>query len=262
MRVEVRRSNSEDAQGIVDLFAEDGNPHNWSLDKWSHFYQGYPEGEVVAFVAESPEGVVGHYGLFPVVIGGYQVYLGAHAYISKSVRGLAVISKLMKALDGFCVQHSVPFIVGFANPRFTIVKSKLFKWSTPFYASFVSCSCFCRADYSGRPLAFEYSSKWLKWRFGNEVGVPVVSRYQENEDGQLSFQLLCAEKLVEASELGLSRLECWSPEGYIKELNGRRFAQPFSVKVYSKNWNGPDLQDPDNWFIQMGDSDTFTYKAI
>ena len=109
MKFDVRRGTVSDAKAVVDLFSEGGNPHDWSMDLH------YTEGETVTFVAESQDKVIGHYGLFPVLIGGYRVYMGAHAYISETVRGLAVISQLMKSIDHFCIAQSVPFIVGFAN---------------------------------------------------------------------------------------------------------------------------------------------------
>lgn len=262
MKFDVRRGTADDASNIVALFSEGGNPHNWSLEKWRYYYQSYPEGETITFVAESKEGVIGHYGLFPVVIGGYSVYLGAHAYISESVRGLAVISQLMKLLDEFCIAQGIPFIVGFANHRFTIVKTKLFKWSTPFYASFISRSEFNSESYSNRPLTFEYSPDWLSWRFGSEANDPVISCYHKAEDYKPSFQLLYSTKDVKAESFGLSELEFWAPENYVSTPEEGSFSQPFSLKIYDKSWNGPDLRNPDNWFIQMADSDTFVYKAI
>ncbi|GAA0841451.1 hypothetical protein GCM10009113_07940 [Marinobacter szutsaonensis] len=262
MNFEVRRGCVEDAQGIVDLFSEGGNPHSWSYEKWQHYYQLYPEGDTVTFVAESQDGIIGHYGLFPVTIGDYSVYLGAHAYISESVRGLAVISQLMKALDEFCTAEGVPFIVGFANPRFTTVKTKLFKWRTPFYASFVKCSSFNPEHYQSRPFMFSYSDKWINWRFGPKAGNPVISRYQKSDSEPPVFQVLHTTKPVEASSMGLPELECWSPDGYIKMPANDHFSQPFSIKIYDRNWEGPDLCNPDNWFIQMGDSDTFLFRAI
>lgn len=262
MKFDVRLGTQKDAQGIVELFSEGGNPHNWTFDKWSHYYQDYPEGEAITFVAESEDRIIGHYGLFPVVIGGYNVYMGAHAYISESVRGLAVISSMMKALDYFCIEKNVPFIVGFANPRFTIVKTKLFKWKAPLYANFVKCKQFDPEVYLNRPLSFSYSERWIDWRFGEGVKAPVVSCYQRNTGDKPSFQLLHSTKKVEVDALGLPELECWSPDEYATNSTEERFSQPFSVKIYDKNWNGPSLEDPANWFIQMGDSDTFVFKGI
>lgn len=261
MKFEVRRSTPGDAEGIVRLFSEGGNPHNWALEKWQHYYQCYPEGETVAFVAESDQGIIGHYGLFPVVIGETPVYMGAHAYVSKSVRGLAVISQLMKSLDDFCIENDIPFIVGFANPRFTIVKTKLFKWKTPFFASFVTTNHFDHETFAERPLRFQYSDEWLQWRFGT-VAAPVVSQHMKAESETPTYQLLHTRTNVVANDYGLVELECWSPTGYLKEPDSPSFSQPFSVKIYAKNWKGADLLKPDNWYIQMGDSDTFVYKAI
>jgi hypothetical protein len=260
MKFDVRRATGADAESIVRLFQENGNPHGWSIDKWMHYYQDYTEGQTVSFVAVSEQGVIGHYGLFPVRIGSWDVYMGAHAYISESVRGLAVISRLMKSLDEFCVSKAVPFIVGFANPRFTMVKNKLFKWNTPLYASFVPKSCFDPNNYRDRPFHFQYSTGWLKWRFG--VSGPVVlSQYQPDDAMAPVYQLLYTDRNVKAEEFGVADFQCWSPEGY-RVSEGESFAQPFSVKIYDKQWTGPDLLDPENWFIQMGDSDTFVFKAL
>jgi hypothetical protein len=188
--------------------------------------------------------------------------LGAHAYIAETVRGLAVISRLMKSLDEFCVDHGVPFIVGFANPRFTTVKTKLFKWNTPFYAVFEKCSSFDPEAYKSRQLAFSYSEQWLNWRFGLQASDPVISRHKKSDGDVTSFQLLHTKKSVEAKSFDLVELEYWNPKGYVKLPEKESFSQPFSLKVYDKNWDGPDLMNPNNWFIQMGDSDTFVFEAV
>lgn len=262
MKFNIRLGTKKDAQGIVELFSEGGNPHNWTIDKWAHYYQNYPEGETITFVAESGGRIIGHYGLFPVVIGGNYVYMGAHAYISESVRGLAVISSLMKALDHFCIKQDIPFIVGFANPRFTIVKTKLFKWNTPLYANFETSAQFNPEKYKTRAFSFSYSDKWINWRFGNKAKSPVISRYQIKESENSSFQLLHTTRMVEAVTFDLPEIEYWNPDKYTKIPEKNHFSQPFSVKIYDKNWSGHDLKDPNNWFIQMGDSDTFIFKAI
>jgi hypothetical protein len=67
---------------------------------------------------------------------------------------------------------------------------------------------------------------------------------------------------VNAEAYGLAEFECWSPHGYHEEPDNKSFSQPFSVKIYDKQWAGPDLLNPENWHIQMGDSDTFVFKAI
>lgn len=261
MKFEIRRGTLEDSEEIVRLFSEGGNPHGWSVQKWQRYYENYPEGETVFFVAEAEQGIIGHYGLFPVIIGGQQVYMGAHAYVTESVRGLAVISRLMKSLDEFCIDNGIPFIVGFANQKFTTVKTKLFKWKTPFFASFVNTTKFDPAEFEHRPFRFQYSGKWLKWRFGDVVD-PVVSKYKKADNEKPVYQLLYTESRVTAEAYGLAEFECWSPHGYHEESDNKSFSQPFSVKIYDKQWAGPDLLSPENWHIQMGDSDTFVFKAI
>ncbi|MAO41300.1 MAG: hypothetical protein CMK70_14185 [Pseudohongiella sp.] len=260
MKFQIRRATVADKAGIVTLFQEGGNPHNWSSAKWEYYYRDYPEGPAISFVAESEHGIIGHYGLFPVTIGSYRVYMGAHAYVSDSVRGLAVISSLMKSLDEFCVAEQLPFIVGFANQRFTTVKTKLFKWKTPLYASFVSTEKFDPGMFQDRPFQFHYCDDWVTWRFGTS-DTPIISKYQKQVGEEPVYQLLFTGQKVEAREFGITEFECWNPEGYRSEP-GEAFTQPFSVKIYDKQWSGPDLLDPENWFIQMADSDTFVFKAI
>ena len=258
MTVSARRANAEDGPAIVELFQESGNQHGWNMDKWNHYYRDYPEGEVVSFVAEFKGEVVGHYGLFPVTIGGHQSYLGAHAYVRESMRGLAVVSELMKATDEFCLTNLVPFIVGFANPRFNTVKCALFKWKTLFYARFVSKDRFDITDYSERPFKFTYSASWLGWRFG-KVKAPIVSKYQRQGDQDPVFQLLYADAAVPPSESTCSSFECWPPEGYVSKVE-TEFAQPIAIKVFTKISLEADVFEPENWLIQMGDSDTFVFR--
>jgi hypothetical protein len=261
LKFQIRRGNENDAEEILRLFSEGGNPHGWTVQKWQHYYVDYPEGDTKFFVAESEEGLVGHYGLFPVTIGGMKVFMGAHAYVTESVRGLAVISRLMKSLDEFCIENNVPFIVGFANQKFTIVKTKLFKWKTLFFADFVKTNYHDPSDFRDRPFSFKYSSNWLQWRFGIKKA-PVISAYQSKGSVTPVYQLLHAESGVSASVRGIPEFECWSPVGYQKEAKKDIFSQPFSIKIYDKQWAGPDLLKPENWYIQMGDSDTFVFKAI
>lgn len=260
MKFEVRRTQATDAEGIVRLFSEGGNLHNWSVTKWRHYYEDYPEGKTVGFVAVSDRGIIGHYGLFPVTIGTWRVYLGVHAYVSESVRGLAVISSLMRALDEFCMSGGVPFIVGFSNPRFTTVKNKLFRWKTPFSARFVPTRQFDPEVYQERPFRFQYTGNWQRWRFGQSDG-PFISQYKKVARHKPVYQLLHTQSRVVASDFGIPEFECWDPEGYLEE-SCEFPCQPFSIKIYDKQWSGPDLLDPENWFIQMGDSDTFVFKVV
>lgn len=260
MKFQTRRATSADKAGIVTLFQEGGNPHKWSSAKWEHYYRDYSEGPTISFVAESELGIIGHYGLFPVTIGSYPVFIGAHAYVSESVRGLAVISSLMKSLDEFCVAEKIPFVVGFANQRFTTVKTKLFKWKAALYASFVATEKFDPDAFRNRPFLFHYSSDWATWRFGIS-NRPIISKYQRQGAEEGTYQLLFSGEKVEARDFEITEFECWSPEGYLSAPS-EVFAQPFSVKIYDKDWSGPNLLDPENWFIQMGDSDTFIFKAI
>lgn len=258
MTINVRRGNKNDTTSIVELFSEDGNPHNWTIEKWSRYYESYTEGKPIIFVAEVDDKIVGHYSLFPISVSGYQTYLGAHAYISIKLRGLAVLSSLMKSLDEFCIANQIPFIIGFANPRFTIIKNKLFKWKTPFYLSFIKKQEYNPSDYINRPYSLNYSAEWFQWRFGKDTP-PFISEYIKQDSGDAVYQLLYANDFTTIQNLGIPNFEVWAPEGYITQQS-EDFSQPFSIKIYDKNWEGPDLLDPNNWLLQMADSDTFVFK--
>jgi|GEM_PF-4234939 len=58
MKFQIRRASAADKEGIVTLFQEGGNPHNWTSAKWQHYYSDYPEGPTISFVAESECGII------------------------------------------------------------------------------------------------------------------------------------------------------------------------------------------------------------
>ena len=257
MIVDVFVATVANREDVVKLFSENDNPHGWDSQRWNHYYLDYPEGESVSIVAKYDGKVVGHYGLLPIKIGEYNGFLGVHAYVSADMRGLTVISALMKYVDTVCEQKNVDILCGFANKNFTLVKQQLYKWYVVCWMGFSKRRNFIETSFSSRKFRFNYSDSWYKWRFGEEKDTYFSLYTQRNEGGVL--QLLKTRKDI-VSENGVDLFECWHPSEYFQEKQSH-FTQPFSMKLFGSNINKNEILDLDNWYLEMGDSDTFVYKS-
>lgn len=255
---EVRETLDSDIEGVISLFCETGvNPYNWSSTKWRHYYRDFPEGRPVSLVATLEGHVIGHYGMLPVRIGTHSAMLGLHAYVAANQRGLTVISALMKEVDLKCKSLGVALICGFANPKFTTVKTTLFKWKTPCWLGFQQgTNNKDLAEIRNKKYAFKYSPAWFEWRFGS-LQNQYLSRYIDKQ-GNVKKQLLKtttntrSEKIVDA--------EAWSPLSTYPSHTEGPFCQPFSIKVFDTSLIKDGVLDHNNWSIEMGDSDTFQYN--
>jgi len=257
----IRQATHDDAANIATLFAENGNPYNWTADKWLHYYQGYTEGDASAIIAEFNGKVIGHYGLLPVKLGFYPAFLGMHAYVAKDYRGLSILSPLMSEVDSYVQCSDAKIICGFANPQFSLIKKTFFQWKILLWLGFKSS--LERADlvHESAKFYFSYSKEWFHWRFGEEKNA-YVSRYVRG-DGESRIQFLKAfpgKPLLSDSDL--VHCEGWSPKLYFDKKPEKTFAQPFSTKVYDKSLIEKGIYDPSNWFLEMGDSDTFQYNPL
>jgi len=256
--VSVRMADAGDWKDVVDLFSSDGNPYGWSREKWKHYYVDYPEGEALSLVAVAQDGkVVGHYGLQPVSVGEYSAMLGMHAFVSPQFRGLTIISQLMKHVVEECRSRSVDFLIGFANPQFEQVLVTLFKWRALGYLKFGVSAGIDFKPYKER-YRIKYSDEWFVWKFAKAKG-PYINRYEK--DGESFHQLLKAGGAleVEANEAGLSEIHFWDPALY-SQRRPEGWCQGVQIKVISENVDDRILEI-DNWFIEMGDSDTFEVKS-
>lgn len=255
----VRQAVDGDAQSVADLFLEEGNnPYGWNQAKWYHYYRDYPEGAPISLVAEISGKVVGHYGLLPIRLGMFSAMLGLHAYVSKHCRGLNVIAALMKEADRHAITAGASAICGFANPQFAMVKKTFFKWKTPFWMGFKSGLVSGDLLRDRAPFFFSYSVNWFDWRFG-ERSDAYISRYI-TKDGIIKKQLL---KVYPGSclpgEATLRGCEGWSKDSIYTNESKDDFCQPFSVKAYDPALIEAGIYEAKNWFIEMGDSDTFVY---
>ena len=256
----VRQAMPDDAKKIVSLFCEIGcNDYNWNRDKWLHYYVNYPEGNPVSFVAELKNKIIGHYGILPVRIGSCNGMLGLHAYVSTQYRGLTVLSNMMKKVDDYCVKENLDLICGFANPSFALIKKIFFKWHIPFWLGFKKN--IQRADVlnKDKKFYFEYSDDWFKWRFHEDRSI-YISKHKDSQTRNIRKQCLKLkyEKQTNIETL-LDNCEGWSPSYLFTKQQSDQFCQPFSLKVYNPALLDKGIFQMQNWFIEMGDSDTFIY---
>jgi hypothetical protein len=255
--IKVRPANIDDAQDIVSLFCENGsNPYGWSKDKWHHYYKDYPEGNTISFIATVNNLVVGHYGILSIKVGSEPAMLGLHAYVSSRCRGLAIISALMQQVDKVCMDFDIGLICGFANPNFTLIKERIFKWKTVCWLGFKkSITEHDIEEFRIKPFRFNYSSNWLQWRFGT-IEPQYISLYVDVH-GWHHKQLLKTTDLTDTNAIRES--EGWSPNYSFPSSIPDFFSQPFSIKVYNKVLLKQGICDYKNWGLEMGDSDSFIY---
>ncbi len=251
--------SEEEATQVVELFSENNNLYNWSLEKWKHFYQNYPEGKPVSFIAVEKGNIVGHYGLLPVVIGGFSSYLGLHAYVATAFRpnGLFVLANIFNKIDSYCQNKGVRFICSFPNPRFSTIITKIFNWKEIINLFFDTAKKYNFNSMKSKKFFFQYSSEWYNWRFGENKSF-YISKYYHSCRSR--FQILKSNyECINSLNLGLPCLEFWNPDKYSCNRKDQ-FTQPFSVKIYDQKFD--KIFNIDKWFIEMGDSDTFVYNPI
>jgi hypothetical protein len=258
MEIIVREANLNDAGEIALLFCENGsNPYDWTAEKWKHYYLDYPEGKAISLVAEIERVIIGHYGILPVRIGNEPAAIGMHAYVSKNYRGVSIISLLMQKVDAVCKKHGFDLICGFANPNFSMIKERLFKWKTICWLGFKSnLSINDIEDLKTRNFFFNYSKNWYAWRFGR-LAPNYISSYTD-ASGIIHKQLL--KTTDNTREITIVDTEGWSPNFMFGSNIINQFSQPFSIKVYNERLLASGIYNYNNWGIEMGDSDTFIYK--
>ena len=234
-----------------------GNPFNWSLRKWQYYYEDYPD-KAYSVIAESDGRILGHFGFHSVQFGEFNAMLPNAAIIHPSTRNLTILSKILELVDYVCQKEKVDFIWAPANPGFTAVLNKFFKWIKIGYVQFVDVESLDLRDFEDR-RRFHYSEDWYQWKFGGKKDT-YIQDFEFNDI--VHHQLLKSEgkkKLISAKELGYDKLNCWAPSGYSKE-QPEGWAQPISVKALNPNLP-ESILDINNWFLEMGDSDAFEWMA-
>lgn len=259
MEISIREALDSDIEGIVELFCESGGNHyNWNREKWTHNYRDYPDGTPISLVATINGQIVGHYGMQPIKIGQIPAMLGLHAYVASSQRGLTIISALMKEVDRVCGLRGAQLICGFANPKFSLIKSTIFKWKTPCWLGFQTG--FSEEDaeiMKFRKFYFNYSDDWLVWRFGSKKDKYVSIYFDSQKNKHIQLLKFCDGNLRSENQ----NLEVWSTRSMYSTNQPDRFCQPFSIKVFEPELLNEGILNCENWSIDMGDSDTFQYTS-
>lgn len=257
MEIVIREAIESDVDEIVALFCESGsNPYGWSREKWRHYYRDYPDGTPISLIATVDGQVVGHYGLQPIKIGQIPAMLGLHAYVASSQRGLTILSALMKEVDRTCIARGAKLICGFANPKFSFIKSTIFKWTTPCWLGFHNGFSEDDADLMrSKKFYFNYSEYWLAWRFSSKRDEYLSIYFDSQNNKRIQLLKFHEYKLHFDSE----NIELWSPRSIFNSSQPDRFCQPFSIKVFEPELKKEGILNCQNWSIDMGDSDTFQY---
>lgn len=258
MEIVIREALDSDIEEIVALFCESGsNTYSWNRKKWRHYYRDYPDGTPISLVATLDGQIVGHYGLQPIKIGLIPAMFGLHAYVATSQRGLTIISALMKEVDRVCIARGAKLICGFANPKFSLIKSTIFRWETPCWLGFQNG--FSQEDVllnKTKKFYFNCSDEWLVWRFGSKKNKYVSMYIDNNKNKRVQLLKYCGEK----PQLKSKDIELWSARSTYSKNQPDRFCQPFSIKVFEPRLLSEGILNCDNWSIDMGDSDTFQYN--
>ncbi len=255
----VRPAFQSDARAVVDLLSDNGRSLYWKLEtQWDYFYRDYPEGRPLSLIAEIDGKIIGHYGLLPVKLGKWPAMLGLHAYIAKPYRGLTVLSMLMEEVDRHSVAAGAKAICGFANPHFSLIKKTFFKWKVPFWLGFKSFMTEEDLSRQSAPFYFSYSDAWFDWRFGARQDF-YISRYVAADCIVRKQLLKIPPSGIYPSQTILSGCEGWSKYFCFNKQQKDQFCQPFSVKAYDQELIDYGIYEAENWFVEMGDSDTFQY---
>lgn len=249
----IRLATVSDATLVSRLFEENGNPHNWNAARWMHYYFDYPQAAALSFIAILDNEIIGHYGLQKINIKDDNAFLALHAYVKSSMRGgLTVISKLLNAVDNYCQDNAIDYLIGFSHKRFATVKTRIFKWNCVLWLSFEERTDYLLSDLTSKRFRLEQSDEWLKWRFKT-----IDSHYKSKYLNVDSPQLLKITK-----DYNGENVQCWHPTGNLLYEDENKFSQPFLVKIFNEKLLDSGILEPNNWGLEMADSDTFIYNRF
>lgn len=257
MNIKIKSINKENCFEIVRLFSNNGNPYHWTVDKWSHYYEQYPFKGARSFAAVIDGKTVGHYGVVPVNIGGYKALLGLHAYVKEDFRNLKVINLLLKKVYEYAKKNDYDFICGFSNHNFSKVLSDIFKWDIVGYLSFDNVKHIENNIYDLEKYKyyFQYTDEWYLWKFRYLSDV-YINKYIK--DDKTYNQLLKLRNPLSCNKV--KEINFWNPKKFLK-VGKEGWTQPFLIKKINVNVKD-SLLNPQNWFIEMGDSDTFEAGGV
>lgn len=251
--MEIKYINNKTACEVIRLFSVKGNKYKWDINKWQKYYQEYPYNGAASIGVFENGKIIGHYGVLPIKIGSYRALMGIHAYVKEDARNLQAINLLLKEVYNYANDKKYDFICGFSNHNFSKVLNIIFKWKILGYLSFdtVSSIVFKKE----KKYHFDYDDQWYEWKFGC-LSDKYIKRY--NKDGQWYNQLLKTRGDVHIIQLDNNEMiNFWNPDKYFnREVFG--WNQPFLMKAVNENLD-ISIYDINNWYIEMGDSDTFEF---
>lgn len=247
----IRVAGAREAGAIAALLGAHWTEQAWSEAKYRHYYHDYPEGETVSVVAEEGGVIVAHVGLVPVRISGTRAFLVLQVLVSKDHRRGGTLVEVLRFAEDEGRRRGARLLCGFGNIRFSRVAERFAKWRIAGYLRFALVEELTVPQ--GR-LAFEYSDAWYRWKLGTGASV-VIRPYAK--DGTTYHQLLKTRGMsaVRATDHGVAALHLFHPDRTSAEAT-TDWSQPFVVRPLVSDLD-PRFEDLRQWYVEMGDSDTF-----
>lgn len=251
MTVVVRAAEEADIDGIVAMLGEHWTQQGWSVGKYRYYYEDYPSGRPLPFVAVEDGVIVAFLGLLPIAVSGMPACLVLQVFVSPRHRRGATLVELARLAESTARESGARFLCGFGNRRFAAVAARFLGWRVPGYLRFVDREAVDLTAFRSR-FHFDADGAWHRWRFG---AVREIQTQSFEKDGVLHRQLLKTRAFpkLEASSLGFPRLNLWHPDSYSTTDDGG-WTQPFVVVPLAPDLP-PELLDIHHWYLEMGDSD-------
>ncbi len=253
MSFEIRVARPDEAGAIVALLGAHWTAQSWSLAKYRHYYVDYPEGEAISMVALDDGAIVAHVGLLPIRISGTPAYLVLQVLVSQHYRRGGTLVEMLRASEDEARRRGAQLLCGFGNIRFSKVAARFAHWTIAGFLRFAEVEALAVADYRDR-LAFEYGPAWYRWKLGSEAPVEIRPY---TKDGRTYHQLLKTRGVahVSAAEQGVPALHLFHPDR-TSPVETTDWSQPFVVRPLVEGLD-PRFLDLRQWYVEMGDSDTF-----
>jgi len=255
MTFEIRQTLPSDLDSLVRLLAQSGEAYGWCKEKWHHYYRDFPGGQAVSLSAVNTCNgeIIGHFGMLPVTVPPYSSFQTHHVIVDRNNRDIRVILKLFSASEAIAKERKAAFICGVPNQHLIKVANRLCGWKVLGYFHFSDVSTFDPSAYSKR-YHFEYQGDWAPWKFG-EGTYPFVHDYTKNDKTYKQLLKCDPNSKLTASNLGEQSINVWHPDNN-SETDDQGWCQPFYFQQLCDDLP-EDIFLIANWFVEMGDSDTF-----
>jgi hypothetical protein len=254
MEIDFRLAQDDDFPAIASLLSVGNNPYGWSERKLRYYYREYTEASTIASVAMHEGGTaVGFYGAQGVRVGEYFVISGAHAMVDPEYRGHHLWGTVLEVLCEEGRRLGAKFLMGYANPRFTMAIVNRYGYILTGYAHFVDVDEVDYSPYRER-LRFNYSDAWYEWKFG------FLADYylKEYDRGQQTYLQLHKARIDKVVAPPGRRLNLWHPAAYSREDPGI-WSQSVAIKPLVDGLD-QEIFDIHNWQFDMADNDSIEFR--